>query len=210
MTGGWLAACGVCGGLLGFVGHDLAHRVVAKPVSAWWSGIPFSLGLTAVVMVALGWRFGLQWELLPYGVLAMLAVPLTVADLAERRLPSRVVLPLYPVLAGLFAVMATLRHDPGDFGRAILGMVVLAGFHLALALLVPAGMGAGDVKLAGVVGLAAGWHGWASVIGTLVWSALAGVLASCVSRLRKRTVDSIPYGPCLLAGLFIAVVFDAC
>src|SRR5215470_15011565 len=61
---------------------------------------------------------------------------------------------------GALTFAALTGHAAGALGRALLGGLVLGGTYLVLALLRPGGIGGGDVKLAGLAGLALGWLGW--------------------------------------------------
>ena len=78
-------------------------------------------------------------------------------------------------------------------------------FFLAVLLVYPKGMGAGDVKLAGLVGLLAGFPGvlvalWLSVAG-------GGLVAIALLVLRwKNRKDSIPFGPFIAAGTIAALL----
>jgi leader peptidase (prepilin peptidase) / N-methyltransferase len=83
----------------------------------------------------------------------------------------------------------------------------LWAFYFALAFVHPSGMGFGDVKLAGLLGLYLGWLGWSSVwIGTLAGFALGGLVGVVVlaTGLGNRKT-AIPFGPCMLAGAMLAV-----
>jgi len=84
-------------------------------------------------------------------------VALTLIDLDCKRLPNALVLPSYPVVLVLLAVAALGQHDGAAIVRALIGMAVLFGLYLVLALIYPAGMGFGDVKLAGVLGAVLAW-----------------------------------------------------
>jgi hypothetical protein len=83
-------------------------------------------------------------------------VALTLIDLDCKRLPNALVLPSYPVVLVLLAVAALGQHDGAAIVRALIGMAVLFGLYLVLALIYPAGMGFGDVKLIGYAGRGAG------------------------------------------------------
>ncbi len=79
-----------------------------------------------------------------------------------------------------------------------------------LELLNPAGMGYGDVKLSGVIGMALAWLGWPVL---LLGAALAFVLSAAVSLvllvLRRVTLKStLPFGPFMLLGTFAAVLLS--
>ncbi|MDN5805258.1 MAG: A24 family peptidase [Microlunatus sp.] len=94
---------------------------------------------------------------------------LAAVDIEVRRLPDRVLLPVAGVT--LVAIVALAATDPPVLVRAL--ACGFAGFAINFALhLASAGsIGFGDVKLAGVVGLVAGFHG----LVTVWWSFLAGL-----------------------------------
>ncbi len=91
-------------------------------------------------------------------------VALTLIDLDCKRLPNALVLPSYPVVLVLLAVAALGQHDGAAIVRALIGMAVLFGLYLVLALIYPAGMGFGDVKLAGVLGAVLGYLSYAVLL----------------------------------------------
>jgi leader peptidase (prepilin peptidase)/N-methyltransferase len=69
----------------------------------------------------------------------------------------------------------------------------------------PSGMGGGDVKMAGVLGLLVGFPGILVAIYTAVL--IGGTLAIALLLLRKRAhKDSIPFGPFLSLGGLIALL----
>ena len=108
---------------------------------------------------------------------------------------------VYAVL--LFATMRTQAAT----GIAILSIVVVLATLavVMLAFAVAGGMGMGDVKLAGVLGLSAGLvSATAAVVSPLVAFVLGGIAA--IGALRGGRGASIPFGPFLLAGFWVAVV----
>jgi hypothetical protein len=58
---------------------------------------------TSVLFGLLGWRFGAAIELLAFSALALFGIRLAMIDLAELRLPTALVMPLYPMVLGLLS-----------------------------------------------------------------------------------------------------------
>lgn len=139
--------------------------------------------------------------------LAAASIALGLIDLDVRRLPDAIVLPSYPVLLVLLAVASAGSGDWQALLRAVLGAAAGFGFYLVLALAYPAGMGFGDVKLAGVLGMALAWYGWGElVVGVFLGFLLGGVVGILlvVARLGTRKT-MIPFGPYMLVGAWLAV-----
>ena len=105
------------------------------------------------------------------------------------------------VLAGLVAA-AALSGDWGALGRAIAAGAALLAFYLVLALINPSGLGLGDVKLSGVLGMFLGWLGWPAVLaGTLAAFALnAAVALALLAARRVGAKSGIAFGPAMVLG----------
>jgi leader peptidase (prepilin peptidase)/N-methyltransferase len=161
---------------------------------------------TAALFVAVAAKFGWSWELPAYLYLAAIAVTLAAIDLDVMRLPDRIVLPSYGVALVLLTPAVIAEHSWAAATRGVVGAVLLFAFYFILAIL-PRGMGGGDVKLAGLLGLYLGWLGWTSmVVGAFagfLLGGLAGVLLMLLRRAGRRS--RIPFGPAMLAGAFLAV-----
>ena len=131
-----------------------------------------------------GWScsgsFGWTWELPPYLYLASVGLALAVIDLDTKRLPNALTLPSYVVLGLLFLVPAAADGDWSAYLRAWLAAAPFSASTSCLAVIYPSGMGFGDVKLAGVLGLALGWLGW----GELVVGGFLGFLLGASDRRR--------------------------
>ncbi len=167
---------------------------------------------TAVSAVVLGLIFWIQLgnsaALPAHLFLAAVGVPLVVIDLREHRLPNWLTLPAYPVAGALLGLAAIADSDSERAWRALAGMVALIAFYELIVRINPAGMGYGDVKFAGVLGLYLGWAGWeALVVGTLSAFAAGAVvgLGLLITR-RARLESSIPFGPFMLAGAVVGIV----
>jgi leader peptidase (prepilin peptidase)/N-methyltransferase len=139
--------------------------------------------------------------------LAGVSVALAVIDLEHHRLPNAIVLPSYAVGGALLAASSILVGDWSAIVRAAIGLASLFAFYLIAALSYPGGMGFGDVKLAGVLGLYLAWLGWGEfAVGAFAAFLLGGVFAVVllVTRRVERT-GGIPFGPWMLAGAWVGI-----
>ena len=154
---------------------------------------------------------------------SLMAVRLTVIDVRHHLLPDRIVFPSYAIAGVLLLGAAASRllsagqdvaatPDAGLFG--VPGLRVLAGgaalwlFYFLLHAVYPPGMGFGDVKLAGVLGMYLGFLGWGHVFaGTFAAFMLGGLWSLGLLAVRRGTLQSaIPFGPFMLAGAAAAML----
>lgn len=162
---------------------------------------------TAALFMAVTAHFGLVPALPAYLYLAAIAVALSMIDIDVHRLPNAIVLPSYAVAAVLLLGAAALDSDWGAVVRGLAAAALLLLGYLGLRLAYPAGLGLGDVKLAGLLGLYLGWLGWSSVaVGGFAAFLLGGVVGVglLVTR-RAGRKTRIPFGPAMLAGALLAV-----
>ncbi len=174
------------------------------------------LGLRAALVSAvggglLGAATGLDWPLLWLVPLTPLAVALSVIDWHTRLLPRVLVVPA--TLAAIVAVVAVglLAGDRDALLRALIAMVAVRSFFWVLWFIRSAGMGFGDVRLAALVGLVLGWTGWGAVV-IGVWVgffsfAVPGLLLAVLRRDRSLLKKSFPYGPFMLGGALVGLVW---
>jgi leader peptidase (prepilin peptidase)/N-methyltransferase len=162
----------------------------------------------AVLFGLLAWRVGVRPELLADSALAVVCVPLAAIDLVEKRMPARLLLPAYPSLAVLFGLAAAVEHNAAAMLRSCAGMAILVTFYLLIALTAQGALGAADVRLAGLLGLALAWQGWdtflAGALLGLCYGALTGATMIVLRRACWHTL--IPLGPALIAGAFTALL----
>ncbi len=171
--------------------------------------MPLALELvTAAVLALVFGRFGGQPDMLAFGFVGALGVALAMIDIAVQRLPDSLTLPAYPILIILLAGAAVVSHDGAALVRALIGGLALAGCYLLLALIRPGQLGGGDIKLAGLSGLALGWLGWpALVAGAALGFALSALVSLALLAARRVTLQSaISFGPFLLGGTLLALL----
>lgn len=163
---------------------------------------------TSIVMALLLGRFGGNPEMVAFCFLGALGVALAAIDIAVQRLPDRLTLPAYPILITLLAVAAVMDHDGAALVRALLGGVALAGAFLLLALVSRGQLGGGDVKVAGLAGLALAWLGWPTLLtGAFLGFFLFALASLALLAARRITLrSSVCFGPFLTGGALLAML----
>jgi leader peptidase (prepilin peptidase) / N-methyltransferase len=163
---------------------------------------------SAAAVGALAWRFAGTPEAAAFCALGALGVALAAIDLQVQRLPDRLTLPAYPALLALLVAAAVLGHHAWPLARAVLGGLALGGTYLLLGLIRPGGIGGGDIKLAGLAGLALGWLGWSAVLdGAALGFVLAAVVALALLAARRISLRShLSFGPFLIGGALLVML----
>ncbi|WP_312180096.1 A24 family peptidase [Arthrobacter sp.] len=152
------------------------------------------------------------WFLLAaLGYLAVLSVLLAVEDIRSHRLPDRLVLPAYPAAGLLLCAAGLAAGEPGRLAGMASGAVVLLAGYFLLRVISPAGLGLGDVKLAGVLGLFLGYAGWMQVAaGAAAGFVLGGIWGLGLILAGRGTGKTrIAFGPFMLAGAAVALLAPA-
>jgi leader peptidase (prepilin peptidase)/N-methyltransferase len=200
----WLALRGRC-------------RTCAEPISARYPLVELGTG---AFFALVAWRFWPLDEnaatdagalvsrillLVALLYLAAISVSLGLIDLDTHKLPNSIVLPSYVVGAVLLAASGVLAHDWRALLTALIGAAAAFVFYFLLALAIPGGMGFGDVKLAGLLGLYLGFLGWQQlVVGVFAAFIVGGLVALALVILRRAGRKSgIPFGPWMVVGAWI-------
>ena len=150
----------------------------------------------AAVVAARGFDDDLVLEL-PF-VSALIA--LAAIDFDHKLLPNKIV---YPLAA--YGVIATVLVDRGDLVENLIAGAGAFTFLLVAVIAYPAGMGMGDVKLGGAMGLYLG----ASVIPALLAAFLSGSVVGLVVIAREGAAGrkkAVPFGIFLALGGIVGVL----
>jgi leader peptidase (prepilin peptidase)/N-methyltransferase len=169
---------------------------------------PAAAVATAGCCGLLALRMGADPALPAYLYLAVLGVTLARIDFEQQRLPDVLTLPAYPVTAGLLTAAALAGSRSGDLLRALLGGVAMLAVYVGIRVIHQPGMGLGDVKLAGALGIAAAWLGWDSWMLALLAPFLLGTAAGLLLLARRRAGlrTQLSFGPYMLTGALLAVL----
>lgn len=141
--------------------------------------------------------------------LASISIALTLIDIDHQRLPNAIVLPGYAV-GILFLWSASLfAGDPAALLRSGIGMAAMFLGYLILALAYSGGMGFGDVKLAGVLGLFLGWLGWEQlIVGAFFAFVLGGIFSIGLLLMRRANRKTgVPFGPWMVFGAWFGILW---
>ena len=138
--------------------------------------------------------------------LLAVAIPLSVFDVKQRRLPNRLVLPGAPIALAGQLVSSCLTQRWLDVVMALIWM--LGGFAFGLLFNRANALGMGDVKLISVICLNLGWFGWQWPLAALtVAFAMATLLVLVFFAFgRYRLSSTIPLGPYLLTGFLASTI----
>jgi leader peptidase (prepilin peptidase)/N-methyltransferase len=203
LIGGTASAC------LAFVLFGLAGRDQRTLLPSSWR---LPLALLSGVLAATGSAVvGSGWDVPLVAVLAAFASVLAAVDARSKLLPNAVLLRFLALTGLLLLLAAAGTANWGALLGALAGGVALFAVYFVLALISPAGMGMGDVKLAAVLGLYGGWAGAAAWTATLLGGFLLGGLAGIVVLMTRRGTrgSTFPFGPGMLAAALASFVLLA-
>jgi leader peptidase (prepilin peptidase)/N-methyltransferase len=180
----WLALRGRC-------------RGCGEPIPARYPLVELACTVTFVAIAAVR---GVDENLLLELPLAAVLIGVAAIDLEHHIVPNRIVLP-----AAIFGVLAAAIVKPGELPELLAAGAGAFAALLVAALAYPAGMGMGDVKLAGVMGLYLG----VSVAPALLAAFAAGSIVGLAILAREGTgarKKGVPFAPFLALGGIVALV----
>jgi leader peptidase (prepilin peptidase)/N-methyltransferase len=212
---GCVAAAALTGPPLTGLAAAVPARGRPHPGAGWWHGAPTPVGRTAALTASGCLLAGLVGAILPISpmapacwLLAMLAVPLAVIDLARHRLPDLLVVPLAGAVLAAAAASWPATGTPSNLIRGLVASLIALTLLGLPAVAAPGRLGAGDAKLAAALAMLLAWHSWTTLLAGAAYTALlAGIHALLLLATRRISRHNpIPLGPALLAGTLIAVL----
>ena len=163
---------------------------------------------TAVLFALTALRLGVDAALPAFLVFVAALVAITPIDLALRIVPNRIVYPTLFVSAPLLLAAAAVDGDWTSAREAAVGGAAAFATFFVLWYISPKGMGFGDVRLSGVIGMFLGWIDlWHLALGLFLAFLSASVIGiGLMLAGRKGRKDAIPFGPFLALGAMLAVL----
>ena len=155
--------------------------------------------ITALLILAGFFKFGLTFDFLIYTVVAPTLVIITVIDIEHQIIPDVITLP--GIVLGLAAGSYTIGYID-SFSGCLLG----GGLFYLLAVLSNGGMGGGDIKYIAAAGALVGWQKVLLIIfiGAFLGSFM-GLLQIVVQKKSRKSL--IPFGPFLAAATLITLFY---
>ena len=168
---------------------------------------PFFELIAAFIFLLIYERFGWTYDFYIYGFLACLLIVITGIDYDHQIIPDGLVL----LGSGVAILNLLYRYFTfkdftqflDNFGGAFVG----GGLFLLIAIVSNGGMGGGDIKLMGMLGL---WLGIRSILLTVFLSFIIGAVVSVIflaSKLKTRK-EAIPFGPFIAIAALITICFQ--
>jgi leader peptidase (prepilin peptidase)/N-methyltransferase len=161
---------------------------------------PLVEALTAALCAAVIVAKGADEDALLGLVLVLVLVPITFIDLEHRIIPNKIVLP-----GAVAAVAIMALADPGELPEHLVAGASAGGFLLLAALAYPRGMGMGDVKLAGMLGLYLGSSVAPAMLAAFLAGSLAGAAVIARKGAREGRKTTVPFGPFLALGALVGL-----
>jgi leader peptidase (prepilin peptidase) / N-methyltransferase len=131
--------------------------------------------------------------------LILVLVPAAAIDIEHRIIPNRLT-----ALGAVLALAIGLLLDPSGEPERLIAGAAAGGFLLIAALAYPGGMGMGDVKLAGVMGLFLGRAVAPAIAIALVAGTVVGIAVIARKGAREGRKTAVPFGPFLALGALVA------
>jgi leader peptidase (prepilin peptidase)/N-methyltransferase len=165
--------------------------------------------VTAVAFGVLALRVGMDAVLPALLVIAAAGTAISIVDLREKRIPNRMLLVAAPVVAALLVAGLLLRGEPEHLLAVLASAAAMFALYFVIALVVPAAMGMGDVKLAALLGGALGAGGLTAWVVGLLAAFLIGGIAAIIALVTRRVGvrGSIPFGPWMVVGAIFGLAF---
>ena len=167
---------------------------------------PLVESLNAVMYIIMYMKFGFKLDFIFYSLISSVLVSVIFIDLKEMIIPDSLVLCIL-VLSIIYKIINHFLYGISpEIINSILGLLLAGGLFLAIVILSRGGMGGGDVTLIGALGFVLGVK---YIVLNIFLSFVLGAIISIVllaAKIKTRK-DPIPFGPFIVLGFFITVLW---
>jgi len=161
---------------------------------------PLVEAVTGLLCAAVVLHFGTGSDVWLPLVFVLLLVPITLIDLDHHIIPN-----VLTLIGAVAAIVLTAAFQSDQLVENLIAGVAAGGFFLVAAIVYPAGMGMGDVKLAGVMGLVLGRAVVPAIFAALLFGTVVGVAIIARYGAKEGRKKGIPFGPWLAAGSLVGL-----
>jgi leader peptidase (prepilin peptidase)/N-methyltransferase len=177
-------------------------RTCKTKISVRYPLVELTTGALYVGIAAYWWE---DWREFALGiVLTTFLIPITAIDLDVKRIPNALTLP-----AALLAVPIAAVTEPSFIPEQLIAGAAATFFFLLPALIAKKGMGMGDVKLAGVMGLYLGAAVAPAIMIALLAGTVVGIAVIMRTGVSKGRKTAVPFGPFLALGSVVSIFAGA-
>ncbi|MDA0166452.1 prepilin peptidase [Solirubrobacter ginsenosidimutans] len=181
---GWLWLRGKC-------------RACKAPISPKY---PIVEAVTGLLCAACVLHFGADSDVWLPIVFVLLLVPITLIDLEYHIIPN-----VLSAIGAVAAIVLVLAFQSDELVEHLIAALGAGGFFLVAAIVYPAGMGMGDVKLAAVMGLFLGRAVVPAIFAALVAGTVLGAIIIARYGAQEGRKKGIPFGPWLALGSLVGL-----
>ena len=144
-------------------------------------------------------------SILPVIVATTGALYISAIDIQEMRIPNRILFPLYIATVFLMLIASIVEGEILHLVIALIGSLFSLFLFYFIHIMKPKGLGMGDVKFAGLLGLVLSWFAFPSGLWGLALAFIASAIFSAIAIVfRFRKMDLlIPFGPFMVFGLLV-------
>jgi leader peptidase (prepilin peptidase)/N-methyltransferase len=172
-------------------------RACGAPISPKY---PIVEAATGALCAACVLKFGADRDVWLPLVFVLLLVPITLIDLEHHIIPN-----VLSAIGAIAAFALVLAFQTDDLTEHIIAALAAGGFFLLAAIVYPAGMGMGDVKLAGVMGLFLGRAVAPAIFAALIAGTVVGAVVIARFGAKDGRKKGIPFGPWLAFGSLVGL-----
>jgi leader peptidase (prepilin peptidase)/N-methyltransferase len=168
---------------------------------------PRLAAVAALAAAGVGLVLGIDGVVAVWVYVCAVGTVLAYVDWHTKLLPFRLVAPSYVIVAVLVSLAALVERDVDMLVRAAAGWLLAFGAFVLMWLVYSKGIGYGDVRLSGVLGMALGAVGWQELLVGMYAAFLFGAVGGgLLSLARKVDRMGYPFGPFMVVGAWFGVV----
>ena len=165
--------------------------------------------VTGALLGAAAAHFGRHLILAPFAVFFVMLVAISFTDLSHRLVPRRLLYGALALIVPLMVASSAVDHVWHRLTGSVIAGAVAFGLFFAIWWFIPRGMGFGDVRLAGAIGVTVGYlsllHAYIAFLTGFVAGMLFGLVTMVVTSAGRKA--RIPFAPSLATGAVIAVLW---